>query len=357
MGKVLPRRLVRAGACMLGDGRVVVEGMTKTDTRDVKATGAELSALVEAGCELVRLAIPDQEAVEAFAVLRRRSPVPLIADIHFDYRLALAALEAGADKLRLNPGNIGGAERVRAVAVAARERRVPIRVGVNSGSLERDLLEEHGGPTPAAMVASALRHCRLLEAEGFEDIVVSAKSPSVMDTVAAYRILAASTTYPLHLGITEAGTRLRGAVRSAVGLGLLLAEGIGDTVRVSLAAPAVTEVEVAFTILSALGISQSGVRVIACPTCGRCSVDIRPLAEAVEERLGHLREPLTVAIMGCEVNGPGEARKADVGVAAGRGRALLFSGGKVIRQVAAEDIVEELVREVQKLVELAREGG
>jgi (E)-4-hydroxy-3-methylbut-2-enyl-diphosphate synthase len=325
--------------------------MTKTDTRDVPATTSELLELAESGCELVRLAVPDPEAAEALQVLCRQSPVPLIADIHFDHRLALAALAAGVHQLRLNPGNIGGEERVRAVARAARERGVSIRVGVNSGSLERALLQQYGRPEPAALVASVLRHCRLLEAEGFFDIVASAKSPSVMDTVATYRLLATSIPYPLHLGITEAGTRLKGAVRSAVGLGLLLSEGIGDTIRVSLAAPAVTEVEVAFTILASLGLRSEGVRVIACPTCGRAAVDIRPVAEAVEARLGKLRAPLTVAVMGCEVNGPGEAREADVGLAAGRGRALLFSGGQVLKAVPVADMVEELVQQVQRHVE------
>jgi len=348
VGGILPRRRVRVGQWELGGGPVLVEGMTKADTRDVAATAAELSELAEAGCELVRLAVPDREAAEALTVLCRQSPVPLIADIHFDHRLALAALAGGVHQLRLNPGNIGGPEAVRAVAQAARECGISIRVGVNSGSLERELLEQYGRPEPAALVASALRHCRLLEAEDFSDIVVSAKSPSVMDTVATYRMLAAAVPYPLHVGITEAGTRLKGAVRSAVGLGLLLAEGIGDTIRVSLAAPAVTEVEVAFTILASLGLRSEGVRVIACPTCGRAAVDIRPVAEAIEERLRKWRVPLTVAVMGCEVNGPGEAREADVGLAAGRGRALLFSGGQVLKQVPAADMVEELVLEVQR---------
>ncbi|HAI20397.1 MAG TPA: 4-hydroxy-3-methylbut-2-en-1-yl diphosphate synthase [Clostridiales bacterium UBA8153] len=348
MGATAPRRRVQVGKWEIGGGQVLVEGMTKTDTRDLAATAAELSELALAGCELVRLAVPDGEAVEALQVLCGQSPVPLIADIHFDYRLALAALEAGVHQLRLNPGNIGGPDRLRKVAQAARERGVSIRVGVNSGSLERDLLEKHGRPEPAALVASVLRHCRLLEDEGFFDIMASAKSPSVLDTVAAYRLLAASIPYPLHVGITEAGTRLKGAVRSAVGLGLLLAEGIGDTLRVSLAAPAVTEVEVAFTILASLGLRQEGVRVIACPTCGRAAYDIRPVAEAVEERLRDVGVPFTVAVMGCEVNGPGEARQADVGLAAGPGRALLFSGGRVLKELLAADIVEELVREVRR---------
>ncbi len=333
-----------------GDSPVRVQGMAKADTRDVPMVSRQLQEMTELGCEIARVAVPDQEAVEALAQLKRQVTIPLVADIHFDYRLALAAIQAGADKLRINPGNIGDTERVQAIVEAARQRRIPIRIGVNAGSLEKHLLLEHGGPRPEALVESALGHCRLLTDEGFEDIVLSVKSSSVTDTIAAYRSLAHRTVFPLHLGVTEAGTLVRGTVKSAVGMGVLLSEGIGDTLRISLAASPADEIRIAYHILSALNLRRRGVEVVACPTCGRCEIDIRPIAQEVEKRLSHVTEPLTVAVMGCPVNGPGEAKHADVGIACSRSGALLFVRGKVIDTVDREDMVQALLRQVNDLL-------
>lgn len=342
-------RAVKAGRVTIGGGAPIsVQSMTKTDTRDAKATVAEVVALAAAGAELVRLAVPDREAARALVEVRRHAPVPLVADIHFDHRLALAALEAGIDKLRINPGNIGGADRVRVLARECKARGVPIRIGVNAGSLEKRLLAKYGGPTPQAMVESGLEQARLLEDEGFSDIVLSLKASDVPTTVAAYRTAAAATAYPLHLGITEAGGRTAGTVRSAVGLGLLLAEGIGDTLRVSLTAPGVEEVAVGYEILGSFDLRRHGVRIISCPTCGRTHGNLFGLAAEVEGLLAGLDLPVSVAVMGCEVNGPGEARLADVGLALGEGTAMLFRGGEPAGRVP-------LAEAPQRLMELARQ--
>lgn len=342
---------VRIGTVTVGGGApIVVQSMTNTDTRDVSATLRQIRELAEVGCELVRVAVPDREAAVALKAIKEGSPLPIIADIHFDYRLALMALEAGVDGLRLNPGNIGGPERVKKVVKEAKAREVPIRIGVNAGSLEKDLLAKYSRVTPEAMVESALRHIALLEAEGFSLIKVSLKAADVPLMVEAYRLLADKVPYPFHLGVTEAGPLVSGSVRSAVGIGILLAEGIGDTIRVSLTADPRWEVKVGYEILRALGLRRRGVELISCPTCGRCRIDVAAVAAAVEKRLAAVSEPLRVAVMGCEVNGPGEAKQADVGVAGGRGWGLIFRRGEVVGKVREEEMVDALVTEVAKLV-------
>ena len=323
--------------------------MTKTDTRDVEATVRQIRALEQAGCEIVRLAVPDAEAAEALARIRRAVSLPLVADVHFDHRLALRALKAGVDGLRLNPGTIGAPDKVREIVKAAKARRTVIRVGVNSGSLEKDLLKKFGGATAEAMAASALRHVRFLEDLDFREIKVSLKASDVPRTLEAYRLMAGRTDAPFHAGITEAGGLLAGAVKSAAGLALLLREGLADTIRVSLTAPPEEEVRTAFRILAALKLRQRGPEVVSCPTCGRCEVDLIPLAAEVENRLAGLSFPLVVAVMGCAVNGPGEAREADLGVAFGRNKAVIFKEGKVLRRVRPVEVVEDLAREAWAL--------
>lgn len=345
-----PTRALRLGHLAVGGGAPVsVQSMCSTDTRDAEATLAQIRALEEAGCEIVRVAVPDADAAGALARIREGTQLPLVADVHFDHRLALASLEAGVDGLRLNPGNIGARWKVEEVVRAARERAVPIRIGVNAGSLERHLLERDGGPTPEGLVESALGHIRILEDLGYREIKVSLKDSNVPRTVQAYRLLGERCDYPFHVGITEAGTVFRGAVKSAVGLGILFHLGLGDTVRVSLTGDPVPEVDVAYWILGALGMRRRGVEVISCPTCGRTRVGLAALAEEVERRLSGVDAPLTVAVMGCEVNGPGEAREADVGVACGKGVGLLFRRGEVVRKVPAGEIADALLQEVRAL--------
>lgn len=347
---------MRAGRLVIGGGAPVsVQSMAKTDTRDAATTAAQVAELARAGCDLVRLAVPDARAAAALREIRTRLrdagvDVPLCADIHFDHRLALEALRQGVEKLRLNPGNIGGPDRVRAVAAAARERGVPIRVGVNAGSLEKDLLYRFGR-TPEALVESALRHVSLLEEAGFSDIVISVKASDVPTTVAAYRLLAERVDYPLHLGVTEAGPGLPGTVKSAVGIGHLLALGIGDTVRVSLTGHPLAEVEVGLEILYALGLRRRRLELVSCPTCGRLEVDLQRVVREVQERLAGLKKPVKVAIMGCAVNGPGEAMEADVGLAAGRGVGMIFRRGRMVRKVREDEMVEALVEEVEAVAE------
>ncbi|MBI5014255.1 MAG: flavodoxin-dependent (E)-4-hydroxy-3-methylbut-2-enyl-diphosphate synthase [Deltaproteobacteria bacterium] len=343
-------RTLRLGPVAVGgDAPVSVQSMTNTDTRDATATLAQLGRLEAAGCEVARLAVPDAAAAAALRTIRRGTVLPLVADIHFDHRLALAALEAGVDGLRINPGNIGPRWKVEEVVRAARERAAPIRIGVNAGSLEKELLARHGGPTAEAMVESALGHIRILEDLDYREIKVSLKGSRVPQTVAAYRILAERCDYPFHVGITEAGTVFRGSVKSGVGIGILLFLGLGDTLRVSLTGDPVREVEVGFWILQALGLRRRGVEVISCPTCGRTRVGLIALAEEVERRLAGVTEPLTVAVMGCEVNGPGEAREADVGVACGKGVGLLLRKGEVVRRVPEAEIADALVAEVEAM--------
>jgi (E)-4-hydroxy-3-methylbut-2-enyl-diphosphate synthase len=348
-----PTRAVRVGTVQVGGGAPIsVQSMTTTDTRDAAATLHQVRALAEAGADIVRVAVPDAEAAAALPALVRDTPVPVVADIHFDYRLALAALDAGIHCIRLNPGNIGSRERVREVVKAARERQVPIRIGVNAGSLEEDIVEKHGWPTAEGMVESAARHIRFLEDEGYREIKVSLKAHDIAMTVQANRLFAERFEYPLHLGITEAGTLLSGAVKSAAGMGILLASGIGDTVRVSLAADPVEEVKVARTLLKSLGLKFGGATLTACPTCGRCSVGMIPIAERVEQRLSSLKGEVNVAVMGCEVNGPGEAAAADVGVAYGhKGVGLLFKAGKVVKRMNADDLEDALVEEAMRIAQ------
>lgn len=327
-----------------------MQSMCNTDTRDVESTLAQIGRLASAGCELVRCAVPDMDAAEALGSIKRASPIPVIADIHFDYKLALRVLEGGIDGLRLNPGNIGEEWKVAEVVSAARERLVPIRIGVNAGSLEKALLAKYGHPTAEAMVESALGHIHILEGLGYDQIKISLKASDVMKTVEAYRLLSAKVDYPLHIGITEAGTTFSGTVKSSVGLGILLASGIGDTMRVSLTGDPVDEVRVGFEILKALGLRQRGVNFVSCPTCGRCRIDLIRVAEEVEKRLSGIDRPLTVAVMGCVVNGPGEAREADVGIAGGKGEGLLFRHGEVVRKVPEEELADALMAEVEKMV-------
>ena len=343
------RRIEVGGVAIGGGAPVVVQAMTKTDTRDVRATAAQVRRLERAGAEIVRLAVPDRAAAAALREIKRRTGAPLIADIHFDHRLALAALDAGVDGLRLNPGNIGGPAKVREVVRAAAAGRVPIRVGVNSGSLPKEVLARAGGATAAAMVESALGHVRLLEDLDFRLIKISLKASDVPRTLEAYRLLSDKVDYPFHAGITEAGRLLGGGVKSSVGLGLLLAEGLADTIRVSLTAPPEREVLVAWRILEALGLRRRGVNFVSCPTCGRTEVDLMPVAAKVEKALQGLRVPLTVAVMGCAVNGPGEAREADIGLACGRGFGVIFKRGKVLRKVPAAKMADALIAEVLKL--------
>jgi (E)-4-hydroxy-3-methylbut-2-enyl-diphosphate synthase len=323
--------------------------MTKTDTRNVRATVRQALALEQAGCQVVRLAVPDAEAAEALARIRKSVRLPLVADIHFDHRLALEALKAGVDGLRLNPGTIGHPDKVRKIAAAAKARGVVIRVGVNSGSLEKDMLRKFGGATAEAMASSALRYVQLLGDMDFLDVKVSLKASDVPRTLEAYRLLARQTDAPFHAGITEAGGLLAGSVKSAVGLALLLREGLADTVRVSLTASPEEEVRTAFRILAALRLGEHGPEVISCPTCGRCEVNLIPLAAEVEKRLSRLRAPLKVAVMGCVVNGPGEAREADIGVAFGRDKAVLFKEGKLVRRLRPAEVIEVLTREASAL--------
>jgi len=337
-------RTVRVGSVLLGsDHPVAVQSMTNTKTQDVDTTLAQIAALASAGCEIVRLAVPDTEAVAAFGKIRGETDLPLVADIHFDYKLAIGALEAGADKVRINPGNIGSEDRVKAVLDAASAHGAAVRIGVNAGSLEKDLIDLHGGVTAQALVDSALRHVAFAEKAGFTDLVLSIKASDVPMMVAATVALAAAVDYPLHLGVTEAGTPGTGTIRSAVGLGALLSRGIGDTLRVSLTGDPVEEVKAAWPMLAALNLRQRGVTLISCPTCGRTHGAMAQMATAVEAALAGIDRPLTVAVMGCEVNGPGEAREADLGVALGKGTALLFKKGKPIGKIAQEEVVDTLV--------------
>jgi (E)-4-hydroxy-3-methylbut-2-enyl-diphosphate synthase len=345
-------KLLNLGAVPIGGGApVAVQSMTSTDTRDAEATLAQIQRLSEAGCEVIRCAVPDMEAAQAFGPICAASPLPVVADIHFDARLAVAAVKNGAAGLRINPGNIGGEDAVQRVLDAAKTHGAPIRVGANSGSLPKDLLEKHGGPGPEALVEAALRHVRFLEKRGFDQIKVSLKSSSVLDTIAAYRLFANQSDLPTHLGVTEAGGLLAGTVKSALGIGVLLLEGIGDTLRVSLTADPVREVEVAWHLLRACGLRERGVEIISCPTCGRTEIDLINLVEAAEKELAFIKTPLTVAIMGCVVNGPGEAAHADVGVAGGRGQGVLFARGEVLRKFPESDLLEVLMNQVRRLAD------
>jgi (E)-4-hydroxy-3-methylbut-2-enyl-diphosphate synthase len=323
--------------------------MTNTDTRDWRSTVEQIKRVEEAGCEIIRVAVLDEQAADAFAMIKKSIRIPLIADIHFDYRLAISAMRSGADAIRINPGNIGGAEKVKKVIDLARERKIPIRIGVNSGSVEKDLLAKYGHPTPEAMVESALRHIRFFEDNDFDLIKISLKSSDVITTIQSYRLLASTTDYPFHLGVTEAGTIVSGAIKSALGIGLLLLEGIGDTLRVSLTAAPEEEMFVAWSILRALKLRQRGVELVSCPTCGRTEIDLIAIVEKAEALLKHVRTPLKVAIMGCVVNGPGEAREADVGIAGGRESGILFKKGERVAKVPEKELLDRLISEIEQM--------
>jgi (E)-4-hydroxy-3-methylbut-2-enyl-diphosphate synthase len=341
-------RKIFVGGCAIGGGSPIsVQSMTKTDTRNAAATIRQIRALERAGCEIVRIAVPDMAAAKSLGAITRAAGIPVIADIHFDWRLALEAMAQGVDGLRINPGNIGARWKVAEVVSAAKDRGVPLRIGVNAGSLGKRLLEKYGHPTAEALVESAAEHIDILEKMSFREIKVSLKASNVPTTVEAYRLFSRCFRYPLHIGISEAGPPFTGIIKSSVGLGILLAEGIGDTVRVSLSASPIEEVRVAYEILKSLGLRQRGATLISCPTCGRCEIDIRSLAAAVENRLKTVEQPLTVAVMGCIVNGPGEAREADIGIAGGKGKGLLFRKGKVIRSLKEEQLLDALMDEIQ----------
>lgn len=346
-------RKVNCGGVPIGGGSPIsIQSMTNTDTRDVQATLKQIEALSEAGCQIIRCAIPDMEAAEAFGQIKKQCKIPMVADIHFDYRLAVKAIENGADKVRINPGNIGDNERIKAVVLAAKERGIPIRVGVNAGSLEKDIIEKYKGITPEGIVESAIRNVELIETMNFEDIVISIKSSDVELSYRAHMLMAEKLGYPLHVGITEAGTVNSGKVKSAIGIGAILLAGLGDTIRVSLTGNPINEVLFAKEILNALHLRKSGINFVSCPTCGRCTVDLEHIANQIEKELIGVEKErerkglkqITVAVMGCEVNGPGEARGADIGVACGKGKGLLFKDGEIIKTVTEEAIPKELIR-------------
>lgn len=331
-----------------GDHPIAVQSMTTTDTRNTAATIAQIADLEAVGCEIIRVAVVDTEAARAIAAIKAGIKIPLVADIHFDYRLALESVAAGADALRINPGNIGDKARIQQVVKACQERNIPIRIGVNSGSLEKKLLDKYGHPCADAMVESALGHVKLLEDLGFNQIKLSLKSSSVLLSIEAYRKIAALVDYPLHIGITEAGTKERALIKSALGMGILLFDGIGDTLRVSLTADPRDEVWAAYEILRNLGLRDRGAELISCPTCGRCEINLIELAEEVDQRIRKIDKPIKIAVMGCVVNGPGEAREADLGIAGGKGNGLLFKNGKIIKKVPEKDLVKVLLEEIEK---------
>ena len=341
---------IQVGSVAVGGGASVsIQSMCNTPTQDVAATVSQILRLEKAGCEIIRVAVPDQDAARAVGEIKRRIHIPLVCDIHFDYKLALLCAEQGADKIRINPGNIGSKDRVRAVADACRSEGIPIRIGVNGGSLERELLQKYGGVTPEALVESAMGHVRLLNDCNFDDICISVKCSRVPVNMAAYQLLHRQTDYPLHLGVTEAGTPRMGVLKSAIGIGGLLCQGIGDTIRVSLTADPVEEVRAAKDILSAAGLRQTGPNLISCPTCGRTKYDMIPIAREVERRLEGCTKPITVAVMGCVVNGPGEARAADVGIAGGDGEGLVFRKGEILYKVPQDKLVDALMDEIDRL--------
>ena len=345
----MSRQIMVGGVAVGGGAPVSIQSMCNTATEDVEATVQQILRLEQAGCEIIRVAVPTEEAARAVPAIKARIHIPLVADIHFDYKLALLCAEGGIDKIRINPGNIGAKERVRAVADACRERGIPIRIGVNGGSLEKDLLVKYGGVTAQALVDSAMGHVRLLNDCGFNDICISVKCSRVPVNMAAYQLLHRQTDYPLHLGVTEAGTPRMGVLKSAIGIGGLLCQGIGDTIRVSLTADPVEEVRAAKDILSAAGLRQTGPNLISCPTCGRTKYDMIPIAREVERRLEGCTKPITVAVMGCVVNGPGEARAADVGIAGGDGEGLVFRKGEILYKVPQDKLVDALMDEIDRL--------
>lgn len=345
----MAKKLITVGGVKIGGGAgISVQSMTITKTDHIADTVAQIKQLIEAGCDIVRLAVPDISAARAIRAIQKEVNIPIVADIHFDYMLAIEAVKAGADKIRINPGNIGSEEKVKAVVEACRERKIPIRIGVNSGSLEKEILQKYGRVTPEAMLESAMGHVRLLNKFDFDDICISVKSSDVMLTIQSYRLLSEKTEYPLHLGVTEAGTEYMGIIKSSIGIGTLLAEGIGDTIRVSLTAHPVREVKAGIAILKAAGLRRGGVEIISCPSCGRCCIDLISIAEEVERRVAGFDQDLKIAVMGCAVNGPGEAREADFGIAGGDHEGLLFRKGKVIGKVEMDELVDELIKLIRE---------
>jgi (E)-4-hydroxy-3-methylbut-2-enyl-diphosphate synthase len=352
MDKIIRRQSskVMVGNVQIGDGAdITVQSMTNTFTKDVKSTVAQILQLEEAGCEIIRVAVADNEDAEAIKEIKKQIHIPIVADIHFDYRLALKSIESGIDKLRINPGNIGGIDRVKKVVEKAKPRNIPIRIGVNAGSIHKEILKKYNAPTSEGMVESALEHVRILEDLDYGNIVISMKGTDIKMTIDAYKSMAKKVNYPLHLGITHAGTLFEGSIRSAIGVGSLLADGIGDTIRISLTDEPIEEVKVAKEILKSLNLRDFGINYITCPTCGRTKIQLIELSKKIQEGLKNVNKPITVAIMGCAVNGPGEARQADIGIAGGKGEALLFKKGEIICKVKEEDLVKRLLEEIDKL--------
>ena len=343
-------RVVKVGNVVMGGNHaVVIQSMCNTDTRDVEKTVKQILELEQAGCQVVRVAVPDMAAAEAVGEIKKRISIPLVADIHFDYKLALKVMDLGIDKVRINPGNIGEQSRIQAVVEKAKQKQIPIRIGVNSGSLEKDLIQKYGGVTPEGLVESALRHVRILEKYQFYDIVVSIKASNVPFSVQAYTLLSEKIDYPIHVGITEAGTVYSGTVKSAVGIGAILLQGIGDTIRVSLTGNPVEEIKAAKEILKSVGMLEQGIELISCPTCGRTQIDLISIANEVEQKCKNLNKKLKVAVMGCVVNGPGEAREADIGIAGGKGEGLLFKKGEIIKKIPENELVEQLIKEIEMM--------
>ncbi|MBQ8637321.1 MAG: flavodoxin-dependent (E)-4-hydroxy-3-methylbut-2-enyl-diphosphate synthase [Clostridia bacterium] len=345
------KRQVTVGNVKIGgNAPISIQSMTNTDTRDVNTTVSQIARLTDAGCQIIRVAVPDMEAARAVADIKKRISIPLVADIHFDHRLALEVIKGGVDKVRINPGNIGSRENVKAVADACKQRNIPIRIGVNGGSLEKELLAKYGRPTADALVESAMGHIKILEDLDFSDIVVSIKVSDVPTMIEAYRKFDKQSDIPLHIGVTEAGTLRSGIIKSSAGLGALLAEGIGNTMRVSLTADPVEEIYAANDILKVMGLKESGAMLVSCPTCGRTKIDMIPLAEKVEKLIANINKPIKVAVMGCAVNGPGEAREADIGIAGGDGEGLIFKKGEIIRKVPEDKLLDELKKEIELIV-------
>jgi (E)-4-hydroxy-3-methylbut-2-enyl-diphosphate synthase len=349
MNRLKTRKIKVGNIYVGGDAPITVQSMTNTDTRDVASTVKQILSLEAAGCDIIRCAVPDMEASNALKQIVSQIHIPLVADIHFDYKLALSSINNGVSALRINPGNIGNIDRIKAVAEAAKEKAIPIRIGVNSGSLEKDILNKYNHVCPEALVESALRHVEILENLNFNDIAISIKSSNVMQMIESYRLISKKISYPLHIGVTESGTLWRGTIKSSVGIGSLLCEGIGDTIRVSLTGDPVEEVKVGKEILKSIGYINEGVEFISCPTCGRTQIDLIAIAKEVEERVSKINKNIKIAVMGCAVNGPGEAREADVGIAGGNGEGLIFRKGEIIRKVKEENLVEELMKEIENL--------
>lgn len=343
------RKIKVGNICIGGDAPITLQSMTTTSTKNVEDTLNQIEKLHNAGCDIIRCAVLDMEDAESLGEITRRSPIPVVADIHFDYKLALKAIENGVSALRINPGNIGSADKIKILKEACVEKQIPIRIGVNSGSLEKDILEKYGMPTAEGLVESALRHVKILEDLDFNDIVISIKSSNVQMMIKCYRLIAEKCDYPLHLGVTEAGTVQKGTIKSSIGIGTLLAEGIGDTIRVSLTSDPVNEIKVGTEILKALGLKKKGVEFISCPTCGRTQINLIKIAEEVEKKLENYKKNIKIAVMGCIVNGPGEAKECDIGIAGGIGEGILFKKGKIIKKVKEEDLIDSLMEEIEKL--------